>query len=565
MRTSCLILVCLILTIPYVIEAEVTPQEVKETEQLIPIEDEIIQFRNSAELGDANAMFKLGEIYSYGEGVTEDANIAVEWYLKAAQVGNAEAMYKLGDMYYFGEGVNEDTNEAIIWYTKAANAGHSKAMYELGDTYYYGWGVQEDSNKADEWYSKAFRTYCKDAETGDSYAMQQVAKMYENGEGVTKDYTQALQWYSKAAEAGNIDAMYRIGLMYENGKGVSKDYEQAKNWYRKAIESGDNEANLRLVVIYMKEYYKVVLWGFLAVFIVGGFIYAIERKQTDEDVKLLDIDKRPRKWGFWITIRRYVGGFFIYLLYWLTLWGAFTRVVGATLSGHHASELVEEGAIESIWDYGWGNHYIWFLFIFCFVTYCSAVLAGATAKKKGVVVAVIANLPVVVFSSLACILLYVSQIKVESSIAWKVVLPVSILGSIFFSVVGGSAGERWQNNTFSSKTIFGIRPLHWWWLIFPLNLVIQTLIPKIMTALAFLVGSTLMDIKNSVFLFLMFVVITTFIYFVIWGWYKSFCLLSIEYKGKVSKCGIVLRVLFYLFGIPLLFETFYILCYILFR
>lgn len=475
MKKSALILACFLLAISYAAKADATPQEVKQTEQLVPSEDEIIQFRNSAELGDANAMFKLGEIYSYGEGVTEDANIAMEWFLKAAQVGNAEAMYKLGDMYYFGKGVTEDTNEAIIWYTKAANAGHSESMYELGDTYHYGWGVKENPNKAEEWYSKAISSYRKDAEAGDGNAMQNVAKMYENGEGVPKDYTQALQWYRKAAEAGSRDAMYRIGLMYENGKGIGKDYGQAKSWYKKAIELGDDEANMRLVVIFVKEYYKVTLWGFLAVFVVGGFIYAAGGKQTDEDVKLLDIDNRPKKWGVWLTIRRYTGASFIYLIYWITLWGAFTRVVGATLSGQNVSELVEEGVLESVWDYGWGDHYIWFLIIFCLVAYSSGALAGATAKKKGAIVASIANLPVIVVSSLFCIFLYISKVEVESPIAWKIVLPLSIMCSIYFVVLGGTGGQKSQSENFADSTIFGIRSFHWFWLWLVSSIYIQCL------------------------------------------------------------------------------------------
>jgi len=458
--------VLLVFAIPYTAKADATSQEVEQTEQLLQSDDQVMQLHSAAELGDANAMFTLGEIYSYGEGVTEDANIAVEWYLKASQSGHAEAMYELGDIYYFGKGVTEDTNEAIVWYTKAANAGNSESMYELGDMYRYGWGVKEDPNKAEEWYSKAISSYRKDAEAGNSNAMQNVAKMYENGEGVTKDYTQALQWYIKAAEAGNSDAMYRVGLMYENGKGIGKDYEQAKRWYKKAIELGNDEANMRLSVIFVKKYYKIVLLGFLTILVVGGFIYGYEKRALAEDARTSEIANGPRGWTLGITVRRYVGALFIYLIYWLILWGAIRQVAGATLSPEKAKDQMQRGLIESVWEYGWGDHYIWFLITFCFVTFCSGALAGATAKKRGALVASIANLPVIVFTSLFCGLFFIGafSVDVESPIAWKIILSLSILGSILFSVYGGLAGEYCQNQEFGGSTILGIRPFHWSWL-----------------------------------------------------------------------------------------------------
>jgi hypothetical protein len=119
---------------------------------------------------------------------------------------------------------------------------------------------------------------------------------------------------------------------------------------------------------------------------------------------------------------------------------------------------------------------------------------------------------------------------------------------------------------FSSKTIFGIRPIHWWWLIFPLHFVIQVLIPKIVAALGLLVGATqTKETKYSVVLFLMFVVFATFIYFVAWGWFKTFILLSGKSKTNLSRGKIVLKVLFYLWGIPIFFEVFCVLISILFR
>ena len=420
-RETSLVFVFLVLFVPFVAQAETAAQE--GTLSATQSNDEIIQLRNAAELGDVNAMFKLGNVYSYGDGVAEDVNVAVEWYRKAAEAGNSDAMYELGDKYYRGEGVTEDANAALEWYRKAAAAGNTKAMYELGNIYYF-------------------------------------------GESVEQDYAKAMEWFQRAAEAGNPDAMCKIGLMYENGKGVDKDYEQAKAWYKKAIELDGNEAKSRLIVIFLKENYKVALWGFFMVFLVCGFIYAAQGKQTDEAIESFIIDSKPTKWPIWVTVRRYVGSQFIYIIYWLILWEEIRYAAGPALSPDKAKEQVEIGVIESIWEYGWGDHYIWFLIIFCLITYCCGVLAGATAKKKGAVVAGIANLPIVIFMLLLCWFFYIGAIDldVESPIAWKIIFPLSIFGSTIFSILGGLVGVRWQNDEFGNSTILGIRPFHWLWL-----------------------------------------------------------------------------------------------------
>ena len=58
--------------------------------------------KKSAELGDANAQYKLGLMYYHGEGTLTDPKMAFYWYKKSAEQGNANAQYNLGLMYYNG-------------------------------------------------------------------------------------------------------------------------------------------------------------------------------------------------------------------------------------------------------------------------------------------------------------------------------------------------------------------------------------------------------------------------------------------------------------------------------
>ena len=397
---------------------------------------------------------------------------------KKANSGDAEAMYELGDIYYFGDGVSEDPNEAAKWYSKAieafkkdAEAGNSDSMFEVGKMYEYAEGVTQDIDMAIKWYHKA-------AEAGNAEAMLEIANIYYDGYYVEQDYTKAMEWFQKAAEHENSTAMYNLGLMYETGKGVEKDFEQAKYWYSKAVELGDDKAKMRTAFILIKKFYKIVLWSFLAALLVGGFIFGREKSLPNDDSITFEIVNEPSSWSMGRTFRRYVGALFIYLIYWLTLWGSMVKVVGASLSPDKAQELVEIGEVGSVWEYGWGDHYIWFLIAFCFVTYCCAGLAGATAKKKGALVASLANLPIVIFSLLFCWLFYIDAlgITVESPVAWKIVGPLAVVGSIFFSILGGYTGKDFQETEFGDSTILGIPPVHWLWIWLVSTIYIQEIV-----------------------------------------------------------------------------------------
>lgn len=269
----------------------------------------------------------------------------------------------------------------------------------------------------------------------------------------------------------------------------------------------------------------------------------------------------PRRPSVWTVVRRYIGALFIYVLYWVTIVGAFRNAVGSASRGK-AQELVKEGIIESAREYGWGDHYVWYLIVFCLATLCSALLAGATAKKNGTILASVANAPILLLMGLYSYFYYAYRPDCQSPIAWGVVLPISIVGSVVISAVGGSKGEKWQCRLFGDSTVFGIRPIHWWWLIFPLSLLIQTLPAKVIYTILLLLGSVqIAKGKYAIPLFLLFAVFASFTYFMAWGWYRSFQLLSTRCWPQPRKSVVVFKVLFYLFGIPLLFDGLCVLLY----
>ena len=84
-------------------------------------------------------------------GDMQDYKWTLKRHTKAAELGDAEAQYTLGYMYTKGQGVDQNYKEAIKWFTKAAEQGYAEAQYNLASMYYNGQGVTEDYIEAYKW------------------------------------------------------------------------------------------------------------------------------------------------------------------------------------------------------------------------------------------------------------------------------------------------------------------------------------------------------------------------------------------------------------------------------
>ena len=181
-------------------------------------------------------------------GFAEDQDI--EEIRNAAEDGNAEAQYKLGDMYQrepLPEAKNQNPftalrlakEEALKWTRKAADQGHAGAQHNLGHMYRSGWGVPEDDREAVKWFRKA-------AAQGYASAQTSLGSMYHLGKGVPQDYREAVKWFGKAANQGETFGQYILGTMYYKGEGVPQDYVKAYAWLNlAAVEGGDSSVKER--------------------------------------------------------------------------------------------------------------------------------------------------------------------------------------------------------------------------------------------------------------------------------------------------------------------------------
>ena len=100
------------------------------------MQESIESLKEKAEAGDAEAQFKLSQMYERGEGVPQNYAEALKWSQEARKTtteqGDAETQFKMGVRYLQGQGRPKDYDEAAKWFQKAAEQGHAKAQDKLG-------------------------------------------------------------------------------------------------------------------------------------------------------------------------------------------------------------------------------------------------------------------------------------------------------------------------------------------------------------------------------------------------------------------------------------------------
>ncbi|HUH93867.1 MAG TPA: tetratricopeptide repeat protein [Casimicrobiaceae bacterium] len=166
--------------------------------------------------------------------IRKDYATAIKEYRPLAERGNAEAQYRIGRMYEFGQGYRQDKAQGIAWIRKAAAQNHADAQQELGFIYASGDGVRRDDVQAVAWFRKA-------AEQGNPTAQYNLGLLYAKGQGVKTDYAEAAAWWRKAAAQGNADAQLKLAVVYHTGQGAARDDVLALADATIAARDGDKE------------------------------------------------------------------------------------------------------------------------------------------------------------------------------------------------------------------------------------------------------------------------------------------------------------------------------------
>jgi len=156
-----------------------------------------------------------------------------DFQMTLAKKGNAEAEFKVGEMYETGFGVKKDMNEARNWINKAAAQGHETANFKL-----LYWDVEKNGLKGDN--KSKFTELRTKAEDGNAQAMYYLGKMYANGVGVKQNYDTSLDWLNKATFVGVLEAE-RESLLVRERKQKALEEDRKAEESRKAKEKAQQE------------------------------------------------------------------------------------------------------------------------------------------------------------------------------------------------------------------------------------------------------------------------------------------------------------------------------------
>lgn len=162
---------------------------------------------------------------------------------KSAELGNSDAQFQLGNKYLNGQNIPKNIKKAEYWIVKAADENDN--MYAL--TYITFLYHSENSKQADfpkdhkkviyygEKLIKLFGNYSVHGIIGDVYEF--------GGHGVEKNPEKAFYHMEKCAEMAQKSVCQKIlGLYYKNGFGVIRDTEKARYYLNLAAKKGNEEA-----------------------------------------------------------------------------------------------------------------------------------------------------------------------------------------------------------------------------------------------------------------------------------------------------------------------------------
>lgn len=186
--------------------------------------------------------YRIGKMYEYGLGVTQDYNSAIEHY-KLSE--NKYAYFALGNIYKYCSGVETDYAKAFDYYMRSLSSkgGMPFASYAVGQAYELGQGVEKDLSSAHNFYAEALKglekVFTKNHDDNISY---KIGMMYLNGKGTDIDLECAEKYLLLSADSNNYKAQYMLGKLYQSdGK---KDLQKAEKVLIKGAENAQDKTGL---------------------------------------------------------------------------------------------------------------------------------------------------------------------------------------------------------------------------------------------------------------------------------------------------------------------------------
>lgn len=186
--------------------------------------------------------YRIGKMYEYGLGVTQDHSSAIEHY-KLSE--NKYAYFALGNIYKYGSGVETDYAKAFDYYMRSLSSkgGMPFASYAVGQAYELGQGVEKDLSSAHNFYAEALngleKVFTKNHDDNISY---KIGMMYLNGKGTDIDLEYAEKYLLLSADSNNYKAQYMLGKLYQSDS--KKDLQKAEKVLINGAENAQDKTGL---------------------------------------------------------------------------------------------------------------------------------------------------------------------------------------------------------------------------------------------------------------------------------------------------------------------------------
>lgn len=224
--------------------------------------------RQLAEMGDVEAMCRLGRHYAGGLGVAQDDAQAITWLRNAADAGSDGGVFTLACMYLNGWGVKQDAARAAEMLDSLSGDGavSTELQFMLSTLYRHGWGdLAADAEKARQYFSlstqglQAYLRYYSNPSWNntqrDTRQREYDARLsaFESSQApdvrlTTRPEPMLSDWTATTAATG----YYELGRLWQEGRAGQADLAEAVRWYERLLAEypESTKAQHPLAVIY---------------------------------------------------------------------------------------------------------------------------------------------------------------------------------------------------------------------------------------------------------------------------------------------------------------------------
>lgn len=212
----------------------------------------IEQLKN-ANQGIVISQKNIGAYYYFGyAGVKQDYKKSFQWFEKAAKEDNQQSQEMLAYMYSVGQYVEKNENLALFWHNKSLEVEKRNHKY-FNNCQKYRTEIQCSAQleRLSSWDKQVieFNKNLQKAKGGNIKSQYNVSRHYLYGEGTNINNGEAISWIMKSANKQNTLAAYNLAVLFYLTKGVGPDFLE----FMEIAEKKDEDAKLIMKLIRLDE------------------------------------------------------------------------------------------------------------------------------------------------------------------------------------------------------------------------------------------------------------------------------------------------------------------------